>query len=347
MAYTHDLRPGHKTKVKDSKTKKPIKKGSRGKKGIYVWELRIELPKKKDGRRNIKTLRFIGTTEEAEAELYKLRREYTNSYRIDPEKITFGDYLNRWLESRTDLEPKTRDAYKMYINSHIVPALGDILLIDLKPYHISDYRDAKLISGRLDGKKGGLDPGSVNKHLVVIHECLEIAASPEKQIIPYNPAKLVRKARKADKWKAAENYLVAKELGRLLTVLGKVYSCFSPTCLELTEEKKEILREVGFEEKQLMNKRILGGLLVSRLYPIVFFAAYTGMRLSEILGLRWRDIDFDAKTISVIQTSHYTDEGHHYGTTKEKKRKVVAMSKNLVAFLKKHKKIQKEEKLFR
>lgn len=95
MAYTPDLRPGNMVKVKDRKTKKPIKKGSRGKKGIYVWELRIELPKKKDSKRNIKTHRFVGTADEAEAELYKLRKEYTNSYRIDPEKVTFGDYLKQ------------------------------------------------------------------------------------------------------------------------------------------------------------------------------------------------------------------------------------------------------------
>ncbi|MGI6154291.1 MAG: tyrosine-type recombinase/integrase [Christensenellaceae bacterium] len=347
MVYTPDLRPGNMIKVKDRKTKKPIKKGSRGKKGIYVWELRIELPKKKDSKRNIKTHRFIGTADEAEAELYKLRKEYTNSYRIDPEKVTFGDYLKQWLETRTDLEPRTRDAYKIYICSHIIPALGDILLIDLKPYDISNYRDTKLISGRLDGKEGGLDPGSVNKHLVVIHECLESASNPEKQIIPYNPAKLVKKARKSSKWKAAENYLTAKELNDLLTKLSGVYSCFSPTHSELTEEKINILREVGIDEKRLTNKRVLGELFVSRLYPVVFTAAYTGMRQSEILGLRWRDVNFATRTISVIQTSHYTDEGHHYGTTKEKKRKVVAMSKKLEMFLKKHKKIQNEEKLFR
>jgi integrase len=30
-------------------------------------------------------------------------------------------------------------------------------------------------------------------------------------------------------------------------------------------------------------------------------AAYTGLRRGEVLGLRWRDIDFDAGTLQVAQ----------------------------------------------
>lgn len=33
--------------------------------------------------------------------------------------------------------------------------------------------------------------------------------------------------------------------------------------------------------------------------------AYTGLRRSEVLGLRWRDIDLDAGTLEVDETSHY------------------------------------------
>jgi integrase len=36
-------------------------------------------------------------------------------------------------------------------------------------------------------------------------------------------------------------------------------------------------------------------------YPIIYFAVSTGLRLSEILGLRWRDVDLDMLSISVNQ----------------------------------------------
>ena len=39
------------------------------------------------------------------------------------------------------------------------------------------------------------------------------------------------------------------------------------------------------------------------LYMPTLLAAYTGMRRGEILGLRWRDIDFDKSTLQVAQTT--------------------------------------------
>jgi integrase len=42
----------------------------------------------------------------------------------------------------------------------------------------------------------------------------------------------------------------------------------------------------------------------AHLRPIVLMALHTGMRKSEILGLRWQDIDFAAKTITVRQTKN-------------------------------------------
>jgi len=40
------------------------------------------------------------------------------------------------------------------------------------------------------------------------------------------------------------------------------------------------------------------------LKPIVIVALHTGMRKSEILGLRWQDIDFAPRTITVRQTKN-------------------------------------------
>jgi integrase len=38
------------------------------------------------------------------------------------------------------------------------------------------------------------------------------------------------------------------------------------------------------------------------LYMPTVLAAYTGMRRGEVLGLRWRDIDFDKGTLQIAQT---------------------------------------------
>ena len=39
-------------------------------------------------------------------------------------------------------------------------------------------------------------------------------------------------------------------------------------------------------------------------YPLLHLAIYTGMRRSEILGLRWKDVDLDMAALYVVQTAH-------------------------------------------
>ena len=37
-------------------------------------------------------------------------------------------------------------------------------------------------------------------------------------------------------------------------------------------------------------------------YELIYTAIYTGMRRGELLGLRWRDVDLDMATLSVVRT---------------------------------------------
>lgn len=60
-------------------------------------------------------------------------------------------------------------------------------------------------------------------------------------------------------------------------------------------------------------------------YPVVITLAYTtGMRLSEILALRWQDIDIKKSTVSVNQTVHKSLSGVYFSEpkTKTSKRKI-------------------------
>lgn len=70
---------------------------------------------------------------------------------------------------------------------------------------------------------------------------------------------------------------------------------------------------------------------------IFSFALQTGMRRSEILGLRWSDIDFKKKTASVNQTVLAVDgkAAEIFETTKTKSsRRTISLSDDLVALLK-------------
>jgi integrase len=49
-------------------------------------------------------------------------------------------------------------------------------------------------------------------------------------------------------------------------------------------------------------KTLLGAASSNQFYPIIYTAVSTGLRQAELLGLRWRDVDFDSRSISVCQT---------------------------------------------
>jgi len=75
-------------------------------------------------------------------------------------------------------------------------------------------------------------------------------------------------------------------------------------------------------------------------------AANTGCRLSEVLGLKWSDIDFENRTLTVQRTLQQGKKGLFIGDVKSKssKRKI-SLTEQDIAFLKRIKKTQAEQKL--
>ncbi len=47
-----------------------------------------------------------------------------------------------------------------------------------------------------------------------------------------------------------------------------------------------------------------------RWYPLIYLFIYTGLRLSEMAGLRWSDVDFDKKVVDVNHTVIYCTRGY-------------------------------------
>lgn len=75
-------------------------------------------------------------------------------------------------------------------------------------------------------------------------------------------------------------------------------------------------------------------------YYVLFALAWgTGMRRSEILGLTWKDIDFDKKIINVRQQQQYLNKGKHRLVDPKTKSSIrdIIIGDKMVALLKKHK----------
>jgi integrase len=80
---------------------------------------------------------------------------------------------------------------------------------------------------------------------------------------------------------------------------------------------------------------------------VIFLAAYTGMRRSELVGLRWNDIDFDNNVISIQRVIiRVSGEGYKIEQPKsDKSRRRIEISENVVITLRQHHVTQLERRM--
>jgi integrase len=83
-------------------------------------------------------------------------------------------------------------------------------------------------------------------------------------------------------------------------------------------------------------------------YVLLYAAAYTGLRRSELLGLRWRDVDLDFATLSVTRTLHHVPKVGY--VVKEPKtassRRCVDLTPDLALLLRRHREEQEAVREF-
>lgn len=166
----------------------------KGKRGVSYY-FTIDVPSK-DGKRKQKLV-TCKTREEAVAKRREMEAAIAQGTYCDPGKLTFGEYLEDWLEKiKNNLSPTSYDWYTVVVKKHVIPELGHILLKDLNPMHLDDYYKKKLEQGRLgNGKPGGrLSGTTVLGHHRVINRALNRAV--EKRLIRENPAKFADKPRR-------------------------------------------------------------------------------------------------------------------------------------------------------
>jgi integrase len=139
------------------------------------------------GKRKIATATARGSRKDAEKELRRLLRLLDTGEHVDPNRITVREWLTTWLATvRHEVAPKTWERYYELTQGFLVPALGGLQLTKLAPVHIQELLNTLALSGRRDGKPGGLSPRT-RRH---VHRVLTGALSRavEHQLIARNPA---------------------------------------------------------------------------------------------------------------------------------------------------------------
>lgn len=254
------------------------------------------------GKRKQQRVSIKGTKKEAEQRLSELLHQLDTGTFIKPGKTTVAEYLERWLKDYAwpNLSPKTAEGYEHMINRHIVPALGNIPLTQLKPSDIQKYYSDKLATGRKDGT-GGLSARTVRHHHVTLHGALQIAV--KQGLLIRNP-------------------------------------CDAVTPPHYQRPEMHTLNEDDIHKLLEAAKDTL-------YYPIFYIALFTGMRRSEMLALRWCDIDLDLCELSVTRSLHHLRDGttvfRQPKTTKS--RRMIALSPSTALVLREHRGKQIAERL--
>jgi integrase len=168
-------------------------KGHVRERGKGNWYAVLSMRDPQTGKRKVKfvSLPDAKGKREVQQRLARIITELDAGEFVEPNKVTVTQFLERWLAyMKTQVAASTHDRYGELVRNNIVPALGGVRLVKLRPEHISDAYSKALTSGRCDGRKGGLAPLTVRHMHGVLKQALKQACVW--RVIGHNPADLVK-----------------------------------------------------------------------------------------------------------------------------------------------------------
>lgn len=187
------------------------------------WRIRYDAGLKPDGSRDQRSKGGFRTRKEAEEALHEILEKIRRGELLDARKITVGEFLDSWPDSKRNVRPTTRRAYAGHIRVYLTPLIGNVPLASLRADHLDRMYDA-IRSGELRRPPG---PATVRR----IHATLRTALNSayKRRVISYNPAGQVEfdaePTRDRDIWTASQLGVFLKTAegdrpGRCLPTLG-------------------------------------------------------------------------------------------------------------------------------
>ena len=276
----------------------PTREGKRWRFQIYVLK-DPEYPEL--GSRRLTRSGFT-STDDANDALQEALKQRKQNEKFGSKVPSIGVYADEWADG-LKLADSTIKGYKKIIRNHIRPQLGDIRLDQLTATRIArHYRDLEQ-HGRADklGKGKPLSANTVNKVHVLLSSIMDAAIDDGH--VTVNPTKKKRTV------KAPTTSEVRAQKPEIVTWTGEQLSTFLAwDCDELKDE----------------------------LFPLWRLIAYSGMRRSEALALKWSDIN--AKTMRIsIRRAVNTEDWTQTKTTKTGNARVIDIDAETLKVLAAHK----------
>lgn len=182
---------------------------------------------------------------------------------------TFHQFAEQWwLRHEKQITAGTRADYRRRLERHLIPFFGEIHLDRITFDTVERYIAIKLAEDR------PLSPRSINMTVTLLAAILERAV--ERELIARNPAK--GKGRRVRERAPRRSYLeTAGQITALLDAAG------------------ELDREAASNRRHVARRAMLMTL------------TFSGLRISELLALRWRDVDLESGWLTIGESK--TDAG--------------------------------------
>ena len=226
-----------------------------------------------------KTKTVHGTKKEAEIELAKFVADVQNGMVIEGKSLKFSEFTEIWKRDygSKELAPSTYKRYCRMLETRLLPYFGHFYINKIKPTDIMQFydllsKDTQLVRKKDNDGNKTLKPLS-GKTILEHHRLLRamLHKAVYWQVIVSNPAERVQPPK-------------AKKPKR------KYYD--DDQCKILLENLEQL------DEEQIKYK------------TAIILTVFTGVRLGELMGLEWNDIDFRNGIVSVNRSSQYlADKG--------------------------------------
>ena len=285
-------------------------KGSVRKKG-KKWYYRFYV---EDASGNSVQREFPGSESKSETEamLRKAMSDYEEKQFVaKSENLTLAGLLDKWIEEELKPGSLSNGTVAAYIDTarrikkH---PIADRKLKKITPDHLQSYLDLLSLGGEWpDGTvRKALSSGSMRQYSAVLQGAFRFAVFP-KQYLSFNPMQYIVYR------KRTEDYDLFSEDG--------------------AEEDVPIIPTISYEQFLELNE-MLSKKKNPALLPIQI-AYYTGLRIGEVCGLTWQDINLEKQYLTVRRSMRYNGARHktEIGATKRKKIRTVDFCDTLAEIL--------------
>lgn len=248
--------------------------GSIEKRGKNSYRLTVSEGFDLNGKPMIHRKTVHGTKKDVEVELAKFVTEVQNGLIIDGKSLKFSEFTEIWKRDygSKELAPSTYKRYCRILETRLLPYFGHFYINKIRPTDIMKFydlleKDTQLV--RKKGNNGSKTKKPLSGKTILEHHRLLRAMLHKAvywQLIVTNPAERVQPPK-----------------------AGK------PKRRSYDDEQTKIL----LENLELLPNED------TKYKVAIILTVFTGVRLGELMGLEWQDVDFKNGIISINRSSQY------------------------------------------